>query len=69
VICSTGWRSKGTGKSFDASKVDVWRVWNGKIIAFFEHYDTAMGLKPRRSIRGRREHKRGLLVLRTSCGI
>jgi ketosteroid isomerase-like protein len=41
VICSTGWRSRATGKSFDTPKVDVWRVKDGKIIAFFEYYDTA----------------------------
>ena len=41
VICSTGWRSRATGKSFDTPKIDVWRVKDGKIIAFFEYYDTA----------------------------
>jgi len=41
VICSTGWLSKATSKSFGTPKVDVWRVKDGKIIAFFEYYDTA----------------------------
>jgi ketosteroid isomerase-like protein len=41
VICSTGWKSKATGKRFDTPKVDVWRVKDGKMIAFFEYYDTA----------------------------
>jgi uncharacterized protein len=41
VICSTGWRNKATGKRFDTPKVDVWRVKDGKIISFFEYYDTA----------------------------
>ena len=41
VICSTRWRSRATGKSFDTPKVDVWRVKDGKIVAFFEYYDTA----------------------------
>jgi len=41
VICSTGWRSKATGRRFDTPKVDVWRVKDGKIIAFFEYYNTA----------------------------
>jgi uncharacterized protein len=41
VICSTGWRNRATGKRFDTPKVDVWRVKDGKIVAFFEYYDTA----------------------------
>ena len=41
VICSTGWRNRATGKRFDTPKVDVWRVKDDKIIAFFEYYDTA----------------------------
>jgi uncharacterized protein len=41
VICSTGWSSRTTGKSFDTPKVDVWHVKDGKLIAFFEYYDTA----------------------------
>jgi ketosteroid isomerase-like protein len=34
-------RNKATGKRFGTPKVDVWRVREGKITAFFEYYDTA----------------------------
>lgn len=42
AIGSTGWRNKATGTPFDTPKVDVWRFKDGKIVAFFEYYDTAV---------------------------
>jgi len=41
VVGSTSWRVKATGKVFDTPKVDVVRFEDGKIVAFFEYYDTA----------------------------
>ena len=37
----TAWRVKATGNEFETPKVDVVRFKNGKIISFFEYYDTA----------------------------
>jgi ketosteroid isomerase-like protein len=41
MVGSTSWRVKATGKVFDTPKVDVVRFENGRIVAFFEYYDTA----------------------------
>ena len=41
VVGSTSWRVKATGKVFDTPKVDVVRFEDGRIVAFFEYYDTA----------------------------
>ncbi|MGI9407787.1 MAG: nuclear transport factor 2 family protein [Hyphomicrobiaceae bacterium] len=41
AIGSTAWTHKGTGKTVDTPKVDVWRFRDGKAVAFFEFYDTA----------------------------
>ena len=45
AIGSTAWKNRATGKVFDTPKVDVWRFENGRAIAFFELYDTAMVLE------------------------
>lgn len=42
AVGSTSWRIKATGKTFDTPKCDVVRFQNGKIVSFYEYYDTAM---------------------------
>lgn len=42
AIGSTSWTKRGKENSFDTPKVDVIRLKDGKIIEFFEYYDTAM---------------------------
>ena len=44
AVGSTAWRNKATGKEFDTPKVDVVRFRDGRIVEFFELYDTAMVL-------------------------
>jgi ketosteroid isomerase-like protein len=39
--CTTSWRSKKTGKSFETPKADFWRFRDGKVVEFYEFYDTA----------------------------
>jgi len=39
--CSTSWRNKRTGKTFDTPKADFWRLRDGKIVEFYEYFDTA----------------------------
>jgi ketosteroid isomerase-like protein len=41
VRCSTSWTSKKTGKAFNTPKADFWRFRNGKVVEFYEFYDTA----------------------------
>ena len=41
AVGSTEWTNKRTGKSVDTKKVDVSRFENGKMVEFFEYYDTA----------------------------
>ena len=41
VRCTTSWRSKKTGKSFETPKADFWRFRDGKVVEFYEFYDTA----------------------------
>jgi uncharacterized protein len=41
VRCTTSWRSKTTGKSFETPKADFWRFRDGKVVEFYEYYDTA----------------------------
>ena len=41
AIGSTAWQDRNTGKSFDTPKVDIWRLKDGRIVEFFEFYDTA----------------------------
>ncbi len=42
AICRTGWRNPRTDKSFDTPKLDVFGFRDGRIVSFFELYDTAM---------------------------
>ena len=41
AIGSTSWRNRETGKVASTPKVDVWRLKNGRVVAFSEFYDTA----------------------------
>jgi ketosteroid isomerase-like protein len=41
AIGHCAWRHKRTGKAVDTPKVDIWRFKNGKVVEFFELYDTA----------------------------
>jgi hypothetical protein len=41
VRCTTSWRSKKTGKSFETPKADFWRFRDGKVVEFYEFFDTA----------------------------
>jgi len=41
AIGTTAWRNKATGKPVETPIVTVWRFQNGKVVAFFEYYDTA----------------------------
>ena len=41
AVGSTKWRVKATGNTFETPKVDVVRFKDGKIVSFFEYYDTA----------------------------
>ena len=38
---STAWRNRGTSKVVDTPKADFWRFRNGKVVEFYEYYDTA----------------------------
>lgn len=40
AIGATEWRNNATGIVGKTPKVDVWRVKDGKAVAFFEYYDT-----------------------------
>ena len=42
MIGSCSWRHRKTGNVIDTPKVDIFRLRDGKISAFFELYDTAM---------------------------
>ncbi len=44
AIGSTAWRNRRTGKEFETPKVDIIRVRDGKIVEFFELYDTTIAL-------------------------
>ena len=41
VRCTTSWKSKKTGKPFETPKADFWRFRDGKVVEFYEFYDTA----------------------------
>ena len=40
MLGSTSWRHKKTGKDFDTPKVDLFTFRDGKVVEFFEFYDT-----------------------------
>ena len=41
VRCTTSWKNKKTGKSFETPKADFWRFRDGKVVEFYEFFDTA----------------------------
>lgn len=41
VRASTAWRNRRTGRAVDTPKADFWRFRDGKVVEFFEYYDTA----------------------------
>lgn len=41
AVGSTSWRNRETGATFDTPKADIARFKDGKIVEFFEIYDTA----------------------------
>ena len=41
VRCTTSWRAKKTGRAFETPKADFWRFRDGKVVEFYEFYDTA----------------------------
>ncbi len=44
VVGRTGWRVKANGQEFDTPKCDFVRFEDGRIVSFYEFYDTAMVL-------------------------
>lgn len=45
AIGSTAWKHKGTGNRVDTPKMDFYRFEDGKVVAFYEFYDTAALIK------------------------
>jgi uncharacterized protein len=41
VRCTTSWKNRKTGKTFETPKADFWRFRDGKIVELYEFYDTA----------------------------
>ncbi len=41
VISTCGWKSRKSGKSVETPKCDIFRFKEGKIVDFYEFYDTA----------------------------
>jgi ketosteroid isomerase-like protein len=35
------WKNKQTGKTCETPKIDYWRFRDGKVVEYFEYYDTA----------------------------
>jgi ketosteroid isomerase-like protein len=44
VFGKCGWKSKKTSKSVETPKADFFKFRNGKIVEFFEFYDTARAI-------------------------
>jgi uncharacterized protein len=44
VFGKCGWKSRKTGKSVETPKADFFKFRNGKIVEFFEFYDTARAI-------------------------
>ena len=44
AVGRTAWRVKATGNEFETPKCDVVRFKDGKIVTFYEYYNTAMVL-------------------------
>jgi uncharacterized protein len=45
VIAECSFRHRRTGKSFMSPKVDIWDFRRGKVVAFFEYFDTASAIR------------------------
>jgi ketosteroid isomerase-like protein len=41
AVGSTAWIFKATGKKVETRKVDVWRFKDGRVVEFYEYFDTA----------------------------
>ena len=41
VLSACAWRHRVTGAEVQTPKVDIWRFRNGKIVEFYEFFDTA----------------------------
>lgn len=46
---ATAWRHRRSSKTFATPKVDFWRFRDGKVIEFFEYFDTAGAMEAARS--------------------
>lgn len=44
MVGNCGWRNKATRKEIETPKVDILRMEGGKIVGFFELYDTAKAI-------------------------
>jgi uncharacterized protein len=45
VVAECSFRHRRTGKSFMSPKVDIWDFRRGKVVAFFEYFDTASAIR------------------------
>jgi uncharacterized protein len=45
VVAECSFRHRRTGKSFMSPKVDIWDFKRGKVVAFFEYFDTASAIR------------------------
>ena len=45
VIAECSFRHRRTGKSFMSPKVDIWDFRRGKVVGFFEYFDTASAIR------------------------
>jgi ketosteroid isomerase-like protein len=45
VIAECSFRHRRTGKSFMSPKVDIWDFKRGKVVGFFEFFDTASAIR------------------------
>ena len=45
VVAECSFRHRRTGKSFMSPKVDIWDFRRGKVVGFFEYFDTASAIR------------------------
>ncbi|HEY7747466.1 MAG TPA: nuclear transport factor 2 family protein [Aestuariivirgaceae bacterium] len=45
VVAECSFRHRRTGKSFMSPKVDIWDFKRGKVVGFFEYFDTASAIR------------------------
>jgi|GEM_PF-441068 ketosteroid isomerase-like protein len=45
VVAECSFRHRRTGKSFMSPKVDIWDFRRGKVVSFFEYFDTASAIR------------------------